>query len=74
MSEFKVEKGIPLLDNRKTKNRRYPWRQLDVGDSFFIPEVTVKSICGSLSYARKSTHCAFSCRAVEGGVRIWRIA
>jgi len=74
MSEFKVEKGIPFPDDRKTRNRRFPWKQLDVGDSFFVPEVTVKSICGSLAYARKSTQYAFSCRAVEGGIRVWRIA
>lgn len=79
MSEFKIEKGIPVpARGRKEGTSKYPFSNLEVGDSFFIS-------CPNLARARqKSATLAyynnklapkkFTLRAYDDGARIWRIA
>ena len=38
MSDYEVDKGVDVAHNGQGHaNRRYPWRWMDVGDSFFVP-------------------------------------
>lgn len=77
---FTVEKGIPMP--RKLMADTYPFATMDVGDSFLIecaPAEWQRQQCKIREYAvrwvRKSPEAAqhkFSCRKVEGGVRVWR--
>ena len=32
---FRIEKGIAIP--KKSRNRKYPWEQMEVGDSFVVP-------------------------------------
>ena len=52
----------------------YPWEQMEIGDSFFVPDKQHKRVAASAYYARKKYGRAFITKAVEGGVRAWRIA
>lgn len=77
MSEFKIESGVPLAakSERKTK---YPWRGMEVGDSFFIPEAKQTSVSSCAASATRSLGIKLATRSVTengvAGVRVWRIA
>lgn len=59
--------------------RKYPWGAMGIGDSFMIPcepedvQRMSSRIGGQLTYRKKNTSTMFTLRAVEGGLRIWRI-
>ena len=80
MSEFKIEKGIPLAPKRRpSKSTKYPWAEMEVGDSFFVPaeaNVTRRALSDrvqrSAAYAKKTLGRKFKLRSDETGVRIWR--
>lgn len=65
----KIDKNIPVPQS----GREYPWKQLEVGDSFLVPDTTAKKFGGTVWQARKRTGYKFVTRAVEGGVRVWRV-
>jgi len=76
VSEFKIEKGIPIPDGRSA--RKYPWREMGIGDSVFIQpaagrtlEQTRMALSNSLRMARPFR---FTTKVDKenNGVRIWR--
>jgi hypothetical protein len=67
---FKLERDKPIPTDRV----KYPWRDMKVGDSFFVPGMAVSAIAGSVSGASSRGAGKFRCRAENGGVRIWKIA
>ncbi len=75
MGEFKIEKGVPLSSNT-VGDPKYPFRDMDVGDSFSIEGGGVAANlvrAASANETRKSGK-RFSTRKFEGGYRCWRIA
>lgn len=76
---LQIEKNVPF---KKTEGKRiYPFRKMEVGDSFFAkvesndPEEKYKkylSILGACRYARMGPK-KFSAKVEEGGVRCWRV-
>lgn len=84
MSDIRIDHGVEMPEgNRPTGDRKYPWPDMMVGDSFFVPvgpEQQYKNVAsalyGSAHYYRKtSVHKRFqiSVRGVEGGIRVWRV-
>ena len=82
MTEYKIEDGVPMPQcvgglGRKAK---YPYRQLEVGQSFFWPNIRVQSASTSAcnTARRIGNGVKFACRNVTEngvkGVRVWRIA
>jgi hypothetical protein len=76
MTEFKIEKSISIpptgVGGRVGK---YPWAEMEVGDSLFIPGKTAYSMGSTPSgWAARHPPYKFLCRTVDGGVRVWRIA
>lgn len=82
---FKIEKGVPLpRGSHKGAAPRYPWREMEVGDSFFAPlssyqcrsgEPTVEKYLLSMQrVAAGQREGSFRVRAEGDGVRVWRIA
>lgn len=73
MSNYKIEKNIPIPVGAGTRgpSYKYPWRDMNVGDSIFIPDMTVYQI--NPHNAAKKYNQKFSARTVDGGVRVWRI-
>lgn len=67
MSEYKIEKGIPIPEKSRFK---YPFRDMDVGDSVFIPGKKSDRISGAFFVHRPKK---FMCRKTDGGIRVWRI-
>ena len=70
---MKIEKHIPLPLQPQPRGRRakYPFGQMDVGDSFFSDEDRNRLAAAS-SHAGSRHGKKFIIRSVDGGFRIWR--
>ena len=67
---FKIEKGKPL----PPRNARYPFSEMEIGDSIYVPNQTTRGAVGQA--ARNYGHrngVKFATRTDDKGVRIWRI-
>ena len=79
MTEIKIEKGIPMPPSKRGRPSKYPWVELEIDESFFVPAngVPLKRVQQRLNPAR---HIPFGRKFVsrqmpkEDGVRVWRIA
>lgn len=69
--EIEINKGLPTPQRGRTK---YPFRDMELGDSFFAPGASVISLHGC---ARRHRPMRFTCRSLVengvAGVRVWRI-
>jgi hypothetical protein len=76
MSEFKIEKDIPLPPRKSSSGRtaKYPWRWMEVGDSFLVPGLERASqFSGRAGKTARTLGIKIATRKVDGGVRVWRI-
>lgn len=65
----KIESGIPMPGG----SGKYPWDEMRVGDSFFVPGKSVSAM-GAVAGGRSARHGGkYACRTVDGGVRVWRV-
>ena len=70
---YEIEKGIPAPPARNYY-LRYPWDAMAVGDSFFVPDDKRSSVRSAASKRNQLNNGKrFISRAVEGGVRVWRV-
>lgn len=74
-----VDQGVPIPDSRFQwfGGTRYPFKQMEVGDSFFVPGKTIQDLKGPLNYASCDCRRFTTRRVTENGItglRIWRIA
>ena len=81
MTLIKVEQGfpIPAKASRSSPCRKYPWKEMEIGDSFFVaaPDAQCRKLqmlvaSGAVS-AKQRLGRVFTVRLVEGGVRAWRV-
>ena len=73
---YKIEPSIPYPGRPGRKASRYPWRDMEIGDSFFVSdeETTQRRIGSAPAYfSIRNPEYKFSVRKVEGGYRVWRI-
>lgn len=75
---IEVQSGVPIPAKKGGRPPRYPWRDLAVGDSFFIP-AALRPVVASASRnnARRNGGRFRVLTMVENGikgVRVWRIA
>lgn len=67
--EIKIDKNVPMPNARG----KYPLDKMEIGDSFFVAEMTSSSMSGTFPRLRPKT---FTTRtATENGVkglRVWR--
>lgn len=68
-SPIKIEKGVPVPPGRD----KYPWADMDVGDSFFVATDKVENFKRNV-YAKNRNGKMFTARAEGNGVRVWRTA
>ena len=79
MKTIKIDKGIPIPGFAKDKAHRYPWKELEIGDSFVIEAVLPTSVYTAKSVTQRRTGREFTIRKLrwrESGFadfRIWRI-
>ena len=73
---FSVDKNVPLID-AKSGGRKYPFSEMSVGDSFLVsPEesgIAEMSIRAAARMYGMRNKMKFTCRIVDGGIRVWRI-
>ena len=80
MTDYKIEKGVPLPPGAGRKGRnKYPWYEMEVGDSCFLPDADPRAVSQAASnVARRNNGLRFATRAVTEngvkGVRVWKIA
>ena len=72
MSQIIVEKNVPFPKDRKSSNN-YPYKQMEIGDSFFIDEASIRSVCNLNYRMSKMLGMRFIGRKEGIGVRVWRI-
>jgi hypothetical protein len=77
MSEFKIEKGVPM-PNHGNGGREFPLpaalRKMEIGDSVLVVNRSRDSVVGTTAFIKRETGARFSTRVVDGGVRIWRVS
>jgi len=75
---YKIDKNVPIPIGPKAI-RRYPLREMEIGDSFFVPDEDMprgKNVIHSaisVYAARSKDGWKFKSRSVDGGVRVWRV-
>ena len=69
---YEIEKNVQL--SNKPRTYVYPYRAMDVGDSFFVPNGKMPTVNAANYRAFKSLGWKFSARQQEGGIRVWRTA
>ena len=65
---FKIEKNIAMPDPRRGRTQIYPWKEMEVGDSFQIPAFKVNSARSSGSHysqAKTGGQVKFVYRAIK---------
>ena len=77
MRNFVIEKNIPLPQHN-TRNNKYPWNEMEIGDSIVFANNTRGYSARRLAfhYAQRHPPIKFASRTTDGGmrIRIWRIA
>ncbi len=66
---IEIEKGIPMPGKVRTRNGKYPWDTMEVGDSFMLADRAKKILIPARLKPK-----IFRQAAVEGGIRVWRTA
>jgi hypothetical protein len=73
---FKITKAKDLPPPQK--RTKYPWDQLEVGDSFFVPcapeKMPVLATSLTASGNRRVKDYRITTRREKDGIRVWRIA
>ena len=77
MSEkFKIEDGVPIRHAYSGRAMKYPFKELQVGQSFYVPLDGHKSVytlqCSLLTCARQAG-IKVTTATDDNGVRVWRI-
>lgn len=78
-NEIKIEKGIPVKSSGSGRIAKYPFRKMEVGDSFLFPEGYKQS-----HYYGMAREFTVQCRAIgqnwkfvarktDAGYRCWRV-
>lgn len=77
---FEIEKDIPLMKRERHGGRKteFPFRDMQVNDSFLVPagegdRKTRMAVSAAANYYGKRYGATYAVRAVEGGVRVWRV-
>lgn len=70
---MEIEGGIPVSEHRGGFYK-YPWQEMQVGDSFLVADKTIQSMSSVANRAAARFGFKFSCRSTDEGVRIWRIS
>jgi hypothetical protein len=72
---FKIEDGYEIPAERQPRKRRakYPWNELNVGQSFFVDGAKLRSMSSTASHAGRRLSRKFVVRNAEHGVRVWRL-
>lgn len=66
---YKIEKNIPLPEKKQ-----YPFKELEVGESFFVEGNTLGKMRNAASYHSRMLSPKFFVAAwMDNGTRVWRV-
>lgn len=70
----KIDTNVPIPPEVVPKKRilKYPFAELNLGESFFIPDLPYKRMTPLARYWSRKLNRQFIVRKVDGGVRVWR--
>jgi hypothetical protein len=71
VSNFVIEKGVPLPG--RGRSPIYPFEQMEVGDSFAVPEDKRHVVGPAAAWFGKRHGRKYSVRKTTGGFRVWRV-
>jgi hypothetical protein len=74
-TKIQVEKGVPIPDGEAPREN-YPWGEMELGDSFFLPgdpDRMFDRLSRTARERRRRYGGRFLIRRVAGGARVWRI-
>lgn len=73
MNRIQLDRGVPIPEQRRRKS--YPFRDMEVGDSFFATETSIVRIhAAARNYKGVRVTCRTRIENGEKGVRVWRIS
>lgn len=76
-SEFEIDSNVipPASPRRRPTNCRYPFHEMEVGDSFFVPKESqrAKIVRNAADAYAKRHGVGFRVLQVDGGCRCWRV-
>lgn len=76
---LKIEKGVPLPTRPAKRNTRWPWRDMEVGDSVLVenteadPQLIYAARNSAHAYAANSTFKFRTSQIGKSQMRIWRV-
>lgn len=78
MSEFKIEKGLPVIMGKRGKKPKYPFGAMEIGDSFFVADddegkAVSRARVTAHTFSNRHSEYKFTCSKLDGGLRIWRV-
>jgi hypothetical protein len=65
-----IEKNVPVPELKERNS--YPYKSMDVGDSFFVEDTTTRIMSNNNYRAGKTYERKFVARREGNGVRVWR--
>ena len=67
---IKIDKGVPIPTDTRGRPQKYPWREMEVGESF-VGDINARSMTSRVGY---TTGYKFTSRKIgENEFRIWRV-
>lgn len=66
---IKIDKGVPIPP-RRAGAHKYPWYDMEIGDSFFTEEEKVRAAASKIG---PRTGHRYATRAEGDGYRVWRV-
>lgn len=72
---IRIERGIPAPNGINRNNEKYPFSELEPGDSFFAPhrDYNSKRVQQAAYAAASRLGIKVATRTMEDGVRVWRL-
>lgn len=71
---FNIEKNVPIPERKVRKGQKYPFADMQVGDSFTFTKDDYPRVSSAMrTYAWKSESRQFTIRRVDDGFRCWRL-
>ncbi len=74
-SDYKIEPNVAMPKPHNLHRGKYPWREMQIGDSFLVGhQVKGSTIRSGASIAGRKHGREFAVRRTPEGLRCWRIA
>ena len=70
----KIDKGIPVPPRGNNRSTKYPYQQLEIGDSFYVKGKTAAKFSASAYTQARKHGIKLTVRNEKDGVRVWRTA